>query len=138
MDFLSTYVLSYIHITTPSLDNCINLNKLKTLKNQNNTEIMKTWFSIKYLPRKYSSLKKVISKKTYFVYKILLFPTTRKNLSPLRTDVSIRFHALRSHGTSAARNREIMKPVTTLVSNRLNINMNIRGYKYTIKSIHNC
>ena len=50
------------------------------------------------------------------------FPNKKKNLSPFRTDVPIRSHALRTLGAGAARNREIMKPVRTLVlvSNRLN------------------
>ena len=33
--------------------NCINLNKLNTLKHGNNAGIKKTWFSIKYQIRKY-------------------------------------------------------------------------------------
>ena len=41
MDFLFTYVLNYSHITTPSLDRLINLNKLKTLKHGNNAKILK-------------------------------------------------------------------------------------------------
>ena len=50
----------------------------------------------------------------------LFFPNKRKNLSPLLTDVFTRFHALHNFGADAARNREIIKPVRTLVSNRLN------------------
>ena len=62
MNFLSRYVLNYLHITTP------------------------------------------------------LLPL------PLRIDVIIRSHALRTLGAGAAMNREIMRPVKTLVlvSNRLN------------------
>ena len=50
------------------------------------------------------------------------FPNKKKNLSPFRADVPIRFHALCTLGAGAARNREIMKPVRTLVlvSNSLN------------------
>ena len=50
------------------------------------------------------------------------FSNKGKNLSPFRTDVPIRSHALCTLGAGAARNREIMKPVRTLVlvSNRLN------------------
>ena len=36
------------------------------------------------------------------------------------TDALIRFYALRTLRAGAARNREIMKPVRALVSNRLN------------------
>ena len=50
------------------------------------------------------------------------FQNKRKNFSPFRTDVPISYHALRTLGADAARNREIMRPVRTLVlvSNRLN------------------
>ena len=51
------------------------------------------------------------------------FPNKRKSLSLFRTDVSIisHAHALRTLGAGAVRNREIMKPVRTLlVSNSLN------------------
>ena len=43
MDLLSTYVLNYSHITTPSLDRL--MNKLNTLKHGNNADILKAWFS---------------------------------------------------------------------------------------------
>ena len=44
----------------------------------------------------------------------------KKNLNESGTDVSIRFHAVRTLGIDAARNRETMKQVRTLVSNGLN------------------
>ena len=53
MDFLSTYVLNYLHITTPPLDKLINLNKLNTLKHGNNAEVMKTWFSMNCQTKKH-------------------------------------------------------------------------------------
>ena len=43
------------------------------------------------------------------------FPNKRKNISPFCADVPIRSHALRILGTGAAKNREIMKPVRTLL-----------------------
>ena len=50
---------------------------------------------------------------------MVIFPK-KKNLNESGTDVSIRFHALRTLGADAARNRETMKQVRTLVSNGLN------------------
>ena len=149
------------------------MGKLNTLKYGNNAEIMETWFSMKFEARKYffqelkyffsigvshtvallsllllkfENVSKKFIKKTWLLYKIVFFPNRGKNLSPFRTKVPIRFHALRNLETCAARNRkkkqkrnrEIIKLVRKLVSSRLNININIRGYKYPIKSIHNC
>ena len=51
---LSIYVRFKLHhhsITRQT--NCINLNKLNTLKHRNNAEMMKTWFSIKCQTREY-------------------------------------------------------------------------------------
>ena len=67
------------------------------------------------------------------LYKVILFPNKRKTIGPLFTDVPIRFYALHNLEADAAGNREIMKLVRTLISNRIII----RGYKYTIKTIHN-
>ena len=51
--------------------------------------------------------KKVINKKTYnFSYKIVIFPK-QKNF---RTDVSIRFHALRTLGAGAAIEKSLPQP----------------------------
>ena len=50
----------------------------------------------------------------------MLFSQTKENLSQLFPDVLIRFHGLHILGAGAARNREIMEPVKTLISNRLN------------------
>ena len=48
--------------------------------------------------------------------------TKQTNLSPFHTDSPVRSHASRTLEAGAARNREIMKPVRTLVlvSKRLN------------------
>ena len=43
-----------------------------------------------------------------------------RNLSLFRTDVANTFFALRNLRAGATRNREIIKPVRTLVLNRLN------------------
>ena len=66
--------------------------------------------------------KRILIRKLGFCIKKYFFPNKIKNLSPFRIDVLIRSHALRTLGASAARNKEIMKPVKTLVlvSNRLN------------------
>ena len=66
--------------------------------------------------------KRLLIRKLDFCIKEYFFPNKKKKLSPFRTDVSIRFHALHTLGADAARNREIMRPVRTLVlvSNRLN------------------
>ena len=54
MDFLSTYVLTtYILPLHHKIDKLINLNKLNTLKHGNNTEILKTWFSMNCQTTKY-------------------------------------------------------------------------------------
>ena len=55
MDFLSTNVLNYLHITTlrHEIDKLINLNKPDTLKQENNAETMKTWLSINCQAKKY-------------------------------------------------------------------------------------
>ena len=50
MDFLSMYVL-YHSITRQT--NWMNLDKLNTLKIGNNTEVMKTWFSMNYQTKKH-------------------------------------------------------------------------------------
>ena len=49
---LSIYVLNYITTITRHT-NCINLNKLNTLKHRHNAEIVKTWFSMKFHTKKY-------------------------------------------------------------------------------------
>ena len=66
--------------------------------------------------------KKINNKKTGLLYKKVLFPKQKKNLTPFRSDVPIRSNALRTLGAGPASNREIMKPVRILVflSNRLN------------------
>ena len=64
----------------------------------------------------------LLIRKLDFWIKKYFFPNKRKNLSPFHTDVPIRSHAFHTLGAGAARNREIMIPVRTLVlvSNRLN------------------
>ena len=66
--------------------------------------------------------KRLLIRKLDFCIKEYFFPNKRKNLSPFRTDVSIRPNTLHTLGAGAAKNIEIMKPVRTfvLVSNRLN------------------
>ena len=49
MDFLSTYILNYLNITTASLDGQTSLNKLNTLKHGNNAEM--NWQARKYLSK---------------------------------------------------------------------------------------
>ena len=89
---------------------------------------MKYFFSIKdshtvalsvSLLRFVKGIRKGINKKTELLFKIVVFHK-QKNLSECGTDVSIRFYALRTLGADAARNRKIMKPVRTMVSNGLN------------------
>ena len=50
-----------------------------------------------------------------FCIKKYFFPNKRKNLSPFRNDVPIRSHALCTLGAGATRDREIIKPVRTLL-----------------------
>ena len=62
------------------------------------------------------------------------FPNKRKNHRRIHTDVAIRIYAVLNLGEGAARKREIMKPVRTLVSNRLakssvNINTHLKQSK---------
>ena len=64
--------------------------------------------------------KRLLIRKLNLFIKYYFFPNKRKNLSPFRYDIPIRFLALRTLGAGAARNRKIMKPVRTLVSHRLN------------------
>ena len=66
--------------------------------------------------------KRLLIRKLDFSIKKNFFLNRKKNLSPFRTDVPIGSHALRTLGADAARDREFMKPVRTLVlvSNRLN------------------
>ena len=89
---------------------------------------LKYFFSIKGLHtvalsvsllRFVKGIRKGIKKKTELLFKIVVFHKQR-NLSESGTDVSIRFHALRTLAADAGKNREIMKPVRTLVSNGLN------------------
>ena len=52
---------------------------------------------------------------------MVLFPRQEKQkLSPFSANVPIKFHALLVLGAGATRNRETIKSVRTLVSNRLN------------------
>ena len=54
MDFPSTYVLTTSILSLHhKIDKLINLNKLNTLKHGNNTEILKTWFSMNCQTMKY-------------------------------------------------------------------------------------
>ena len=53
MDFVSTYVLKYLHIPLyHETDKLINLNKLNMLRHGNDAEILKTWFSMNCQTRK--------------------------------------------------------------------------------------
>ena len=127
----SMYALNYKHITTliTRHTNWINLNKQNPLKHENNMEFMKTCFPMKCQTRIHSLHElKNFSNIGVLQTVVLLspnkaqlfFPNKRTNLSPLLTDVFTRFHALHNFGADAAGNREIIKPVRTLVSNRLN------------------
>ena len=55
--------------------------------------------------------KRLITRKRNFYIKQCFFPNKRNNLSPFRTDVPIRFHALRTVGAGGARNREIVREI---------------------------
>ena len=74
---------------------------------------LKVW---KTLPKRF------LIRKLDFCIKNYFFPNKIKNLSPFRTDVPIRSHAFYTLEAGAVRNREIVRPVRTLVlvSNRLN------------------
>ena len=62
--------------------------------------------------------KRLLIRKPNF-YTKYIFPNKTKNLNPFPTDISTRFHALRTLWGGPAKYRETMKPVRLLVSNKL-------------------
>ena len=76
--------------------------------------------TMRFMQTQKTFLKSSLITKLNFGIKQYFFPNKRKNLSPFRTDFPIKFYALCTLGGRVARNREIMKPMRTQVSNKLN------------------
>ena len=81
-------------------------------------------------------LKRLLIRKFNFCVKKYFFQNKRKNLSPFCTDFPISFLAFRTLGAGNATNKEIMKPVRTLVSNRLNVDLTIQSKQSIINCSH--